>query len=440
MGELKSVKTQPAKYVLDEITQLYFSHANAQEPMVYEVKQGDTLLEIAKKHATTYQEIASLNGIENPNLIFAGEKLHIPQESASKFSGTKLQGGFIPLGTKIAIVAKGTKNKTATIEVLVNNQPFKILKNGEEVTQFEVTFDDTGNSVTEVELRPKSDRDFKSLIDTYAPQLGHGIKRDKIILKAEMKNQYYQTSLENDDMNTVGLNHYQTFIQNATIIDPKSGKVQTNLKVEQNGENVVFFDSMTNEPVASAPLDEIVNTMSNINNGLGGLATGMEHVDGTFAMKDSKGVNLKYYESGWHGNQYVKTYSMSKWANGISNGTFWISIGIGYYQINSAYEKDTLEIKEHHNENPNFIEGIGQHTEKQIGSTALGFGGGALTSRLVYLGILALPFELPVVVVLGASIIIGGIAGWALSKVGSSSVELVQEKKGNTILNDYPVH
>lgn len=438
MGELKSVKTQPAKYVMDEITHLYFSYSEPQQPVLYEVKQGDTLSEIAKRHGSTSQEIASLNGIENPNLIYVGEKLTIPQETASKFSDIKLQGTFIPLGAKIAIIAKGTKNKTATVEVFVNSQPFKILKNNEEVTQFEVTFDDKGYSVTEVELRPKNDTDFKNIIDLYAPQLGQGIKRDKITLKAEMKKPYYQTSLENDDMNTVGLNHYQTFIQNATIIDLKNGKIQANLTAQQNGKNVVFFDSITNEPVASAPLDEIVNTMSNINNGLGGLAAGMEHADGTFAMKDSKGIHLKHYESGWHGNQYVKTYSMSKWANGISNGTFWISIGIGYYQINSAYEKDTLEIKEHHNKNPDFIEGIGQHTEQQIASTALGFGGG--TATVLIIGVLALPFELPVLAVLGASIIVGGAVGWALSEAGSEGVELIQEIKGSTILNDYSLH
>lgn len=42
------------------------------------VKKGETLAGIAKKYGTTYQEIASLNGIKNPNLILVGQKIIIP--------------------------------------------------------------------------------------------------------------------------------------------------------------------------------------------------------------------------------------------------------------------------------------------------------------------------------------------------------------------------
>lgn len=43
----------------------------------YTVKRGDTLSGIAKKYGTTYQKIAALNGIKNPNVIYAGQKLRI---------------------------------------------------------------------------------------------------------------------------------------------------------------------------------------------------------------------------------------------------------------------------------------------------------------------------------------------------------------------------
>ena len=42
--------------------------------------------------------------------------------------------------------------------------------------------------------------------------------------------------------------------------------------------------------------------------------------------------------------------------------------------------------------------------------------------------------------VLGASIIVSGIVGWALSEAGGKSVEFFQEKKGNTLLNDYKLY
>ena len=45
---------------------------------VYTVKSGDTLSAIAKKYGTTYQKLASYNGIANPNLIYIGQKIKIP--------------------------------------------------------------------------------------------------------------------------------------------------------------------------------------------------------------------------------------------------------------------------------------------------------------------------------------------------------------------------
>lgn len=43
----------------------------------YIVKSGDTLSEIAEKYNTTYQKIAQDNNIENPNLIYPNQKLKI---------------------------------------------------------------------------------------------------------------------------------------------------------------------------------------------------------------------------------------------------------------------------------------------------------------------------------------------------------------------------
>lgn len=43
----------------------------------YEVQAGDTLTKIAKKYSTTYQALASLNGIANPNKIYVGQKIRV---------------------------------------------------------------------------------------------------------------------------------------------------------------------------------------------------------------------------------------------------------------------------------------------------------------------------------------------------------------------------
>lgn len=43
----------------------------------YTIKSGDTLSGIAKRYGTTYQNLAKLNGISNPNKIYAGQKIRV---------------------------------------------------------------------------------------------------------------------------------------------------------------------------------------------------------------------------------------------------------------------------------------------------------------------------------------------------------------------------
>lgn len=49
----------------------------AQMASTYTVRSGDTLSSIASKFNTSYQALASLNGISNPNIIFAGQTLRV---------------------------------------------------------------------------------------------------------------------------------------------------------------------------------------------------------------------------------------------------------------------------------------------------------------------------------------------------------------------------
>ncbi len=50
---------------------------------VYIVKAGDTLSSIAAKYKTTYQKLAEYNGIANPDVIYSGQKIRIPNNSNS---------------------------------------------------------------------------------------------------------------------------------------------------------------------------------------------------------------------------------------------------------------------------------------------------------------------------------------------------------------------
>lgn len=47
------------------------------EQTIYVVQKGDTLSKIAKKYGTTYQQLAKLNNISNPNKIYVGQKIKV---------------------------------------------------------------------------------------------------------------------------------------------------------------------------------------------------------------------------------------------------------------------------------------------------------------------------------------------------------------------------
>lgn len=44
---------------------------------IYIVQKDDTLSSIASKYNTTYQKLAEINNIDNPNLIYVGQKIII---------------------------------------------------------------------------------------------------------------------------------------------------------------------------------------------------------------------------------------------------------------------------------------------------------------------------------------------------------------------------
>lgn len=65
----------------------------------YTIKDGDTLSELAERFGTTVEALVELNGIEDPDLIIAGETLKIPKEGESEESGGS-GGGITKAGEK----------------------------------------------------------------------------------------------------------------------------------------------------------------------------------------------------------------------------------------------------------------------------------------------------------------------------------------------------
>ena len=72
----------------------------------YIVKKGDTLSGIASKYGTTYQILASYNGISNPNVISVGQVIKIPNETMSNITNTSSRTYIIKAGDTLSSIAK----------------------------------------------------------------------------------------------------------------------------------------------------------------------------------------------------------------------------------------------------------------------------------------------------------------------------------------------
>lgn len=56
----------------------FLAQLKAGNPNTLLLDAGDTLWAIARKHGTTWQKLAELNKLENPGLIFPGQRILLP--------------------------------------------------------------------------------------------------------------------------------------------------------------------------------------------------------------------------------------------------------------------------------------------------------------------------------------------------------------------------
>lgn len=79
-GEDRKNRLSAAGYNYDEVQAIVNNKVgvnNKPTEITYIVKSGDTLSKIAKQYNTTYQHLAEVNGIINPNKIYVGQKIVI---------------------------------------------------------------------------------------------------------------------------------------------------------------------------------------------------------------------------------------------------------------------------------------------------------------------------------------------------------------------------
>lgn len=76
-GEERKQKLEAEDYNYNEVQSKVNEIINANKKIIYTVKSGDTLSEIAKKYNTTVQTLVRKNNISNPNKIYVGQKIEI---------------------------------------------------------------------------------------------------------------------------------------------------------------------------------------------------------------------------------------------------------------------------------------------------------------------------------------------------------------------------
>lgn len=63
--------------VQNKVNEMYAKKQEQAKAQYHTVKKGETLSGIASKYGTTSTKLAKLNGIKNPNLIYAGQKIRV---------------------------------------------------------------------------------------------------------------------------------------------------------------------------------------------------------------------------------------------------------------------------------------------------------------------------------------------------------------------------
>lgn len=89
------------------------------ETITYTVQRGDTLWAIARRYGTTSGEIAEINNISNPNLIYPGQELRIPTNSTTEGEETRGTGDIIYTVQRGDTLSKIAREYNVTVDHIV---------------------------------------------------------------------------------------------------------------------------------------------------------------------------------------------------------------------------------------------------------------------------------------------------------------------------------
>ena len=124
-----NVQIDPTAYVSADLPMVTDNNQNIVQDTTYTVKSGDTLSEIAMKYGTTYQELARINNIANPNVIYPGQVIKINGTAEKIYtvkSGDTLSGIASKYGTTWQKLYEKNKNVIGNDPNLI--KPGQVLK------------------------------------------------------------------------------------------------------------------------------------------------------------------------------------------------------------------------------------------------------------------------------------------------------------------------
>lgn len=76
-GDDRKQRLTSAGYNYTVVQAIVNKKMGANKAVYYTVRSGDTLSAIASRYGTTYQKLAQMNGITNPNLIYPGQRIRV---------------------------------------------------------------------------------------------------------------------------------------------------------------------------------------------------------------------------------------------------------------------------------------------------------------------------------------------------------------------------
>lgn len=76
-GNDRKNRLEQAGYDYNSIQNIVNQKLGASQAVYYTVQSGDTLSGIASRYGTTWQKLQAMNGISNPNLIYAGQRIRV---------------------------------------------------------------------------------------------------------------------------------------------------------------------------------------------------------------------------------------------------------------------------------------------------------------------------------------------------------------------------